>query len=184
MTEPRRIPVFISILLLPILLPAMLIGAATSIPYSRIVRLQMRRRENAFLALMKSRERVIHWSDFSQAVSESRGTVLAERAYKGLNRWWWTPDNVRELSPFPIAGWWTMVTDKSFEPFSNWCRDRYTSPETGRAMIVRKEPELAEVARTLWFEHHSSEPTWPGKSISERWIDVVPPEVFRRKTFK
>src|ERR1700689_1419972 len=109
MTEPRRIPVFISILLLPILLPAMLIGAAISIPYGRIVRLQMRRREVAFLALMKSRERVIHWGDFSQAVSEGRGTVLAERAFKGLNRWWWTSDNVRELSPFPIAGWWTMV---------------------------------------------------------------------------
>jgi hypothetical protein len=53
-----------SVFLLPILLPLMVVGAAVSIPYTKIRRRRMARREDRFMESMRISGRVMEWADF------------------------------------------------------------------------------------------------------------------------
>jgi len=115
---------------------------------------------------MKTLGRVIDWSDFIQAMDETRGTAIVERySPAGDVTLWWTPENIYEVCPYSPVDW-EGLRDKSFLPFAEWCRKRYSSPEVGRALLVGPSPKGEPSSLRFRFECGDPSPT-------ARWIEVV-----------
>lgn len=115
-TGPREIGLPWSLLLIPILL----VAAGLSIPYAMAAAPIQRRRERAFRERLKARGRIIEWSKFLGAFNEQHGSLIKEMySHKGPVRWWWTPENIYEVSPHSMADWTTMWTDLRFRPLPN-----------------------------------------------------------------
>jgi len=168
--RPIHIPMPLSLLLVPLLF----IGAGISIPFSLVQRRIQRRREHTFRLEMEARGRILGWQDFMHALEEARGTIIEERSsFKGPVRWWWTTENVRELSPHASADWLTMLNDESYQPFAIWCRQRYTSPDNGHALLVATDCALKGEVRALWLR-------LTGESEHKNFIMVVPPKSLRK----
>lgn len=152
--------------------PVLFLAAGISIPYSLAAKQVRRRRESAFEAKMKARNRTIEWGDFVDAINQHRGTAIEERSsFKGSDRWWWTPDNLYVESPYPIADWLTMRKNASFDQFSMWCHKRYTSSETGNALLVCSREAPREEVSEFWSRMRS------GNDI---WVEVVPLDALPR----
>jgi hypothetical protein len=123
---------------------------------------------------MKTLGRVMEWSDFIQAMDETRGTAIVERYSFATANLWWTPENIYEVCPYSPVDW-EALHDESFLPFAEWCRERYSSPEVGRALLVGPSPKREPGSLRFRFEF-GGDPT-----PSARWIEVVPPEVLRKE---
>jgi hypothetical protein len=157
-------------------IPVLAIAAGISIPVAIVASRVMRRREKAFRRHMQACGRVMEWADFIRAVDESRGTLIEERySLKGPVRWWWTLENVYEVCPHAIVDWLTMLHEPSFRPVSEWFRERYTSPDQGKAFLVSLENRPRGEAEDLRSRLHS-------ESGTVRWIEVVPPESLRNRS--
>jgi hypothetical protein len=155
------------------LVPVLVVAAGISIPYSLVARQARRRRQHALQADMKSRNRAMEWDDFLRALSEHRGTVIEERSSRTTSdRWWWTPDNLYEMSPYPITDWLSMRNDANFDPFSWWCHRNYTSPETGGALLICSSQATRKKVFEAWSRIGSGNHTW---------VEVVPLEILPRK---
>ena len=153
--------------------PFLFIAAGLSLPYTLVARRVRRRNEETFRTRMKTLGRVMDWSDFVRALSETPGTLILERySFKGPLRWWWTSENVYDVCPYATVDWLTMQYDESFHPFAEWCRQRYTSLDEGRAFLVGPAP--AGESLSLWSRLQCAE------KGPERWIEVVPPERLRK----
>jgi hypothetical protein len=128
----------VSIVFLPIYLPLLLIAWAVSIPWSRVRRIMVRRRERRFSQQMWPAGRTTPWEDFECALNEKRGTAIGEYlSLKGPFRLWWTPDNVPILGPHKCdIGSHHAWLEPEFMPFFDWCREEYTDTETGTASLV------------------------------------------------
>jgi hypothetical protein len=165
-----HIPMPLSLLLVPLLF----IGAGISIPFSLVYRRIQRQREHRFRLELAALGRIIGWKDLMQAVDEARGTVIEERySLKGPVRWWWTPEIVRDLSPYETADWFTMLKGNSFRPFAVWCRQRYTSLDQGHALLVATDGAPINEVRALWSR-------LTAESGHRNFILVVPPESLRK----
>jgi hypothetical protein len=166
-------PVNIGLLGLLVLVPLLLLAAGISIPYSLAAGQIRLRRQIAFQAKLKARNRTMEWSDFVDALNEHRGTVIEERfSLKSFDRSWWTPDNLYAESLYPIADWLTMRDDPNFDQFSKWCHQRYTSPETGNALLVCSPDAPGKEVYEFWSRFRS------GNNI---WVEVVPLDVLPRR---
>jgi hypothetical protein len=157
-------------------LPFLLIAAGLYFPYVLGWGLVQARKRRKFLEKMKALGRVMDWSDFVQAMDETRGTAIVERySLAGtVTTLWWTPENIYEVCPYSPVDW-EALRDESFLPFAEWCRERYSSPEVGRALLVGPSPKGEASSLRFRFEVCGD----PGPSA--RWIEVVPPEVLRKK---
>lgn len=156
-----------------VLVPALVVAAGISIPYSVVARQARRRRQRAFQDEMKARDRAVEWDDFVHALNDHRGTVIEERSsVKTSDRWWWTPDNLYQLSPYPIADWSSMRNDPQFDAFSSWCYRNYTSPETGAALLICSPETSRKKIFEAWSRFGSGNHTW---------VDVVPLDILPRK---
>jgi len=155
------------------LIPVLLLAWPLSIPFSFAAKRIRRQRRRRFQALMKVRNRVIGWKDFVDAMDERRGTLIvetallgswatlnAERTSLGNARWWWTPDSLYAECPYPIADWLTMREDGNFDQFSKWCHQRYTSAETGSALLIGKSEAPAGAFSTFCNRLASGGDTW------------------------
>jgi hypothetical protein len=164
-----HIPAPFSLLLLPLLFGAGIL----SIPYSLIYKLIAKRRRKQLENQMSAKGRLIGWDQFSKAFEAGEGTVIEERYSFKRAQSWWTPDAVRSLSPYPVPDWFEAIKSRRADPFSSWCYAQYTSPETGRALLIaRPSAEQRKQSSEIWERNH--------KSQSERWIDVAPPEILTR----
>jgi len=156
-----------------LLLPFLLVGAVLSIPFFVVAASIQKRDRHKLQTEMKARGRVMDWSDFVRALDDARGTAIVERySLNGLVYLWWTSENVYDLCPYPTVDWWAL-RDTSFLPFAEWCREHYTSPNSGRAFLIGPSPEPEGRS---WFSRLMS-----GEAGVERWIEVVPPERVRKK---
>ena len=142
------------------------------VPYAFVGGYIQRRRERAFAFEMKQRGRLIDWTDFQQMTDQDRGTLIVEwYSVKGPIRWWWTSDDIYALCPHPIVDWiLKMRNDESYRPLADWCRQRYTDPDEGHALLVDCVPNRVHIS--------------PGKAIGPalfgmKWLEVVPPECLR-----
>jgi hypothetical protein len=109
------------------------------------------------------------WPDFVEAADKNRGTFIVERySLKGPVRWWWTSEDLYSLSPYPTVDWLTLVRDKNFNPFLEWCRREYTSPDEGHGLLV-------DVGHLSKDEHDSFMSRLNADSGDLRWIEVAPP---------
>jgi hypothetical protein len=156
-----------------LLFPFLIVAAVLSVPFALGMGYFQRRNGRAFQAKMNALGRVMEWSDFARALDATHGTALVERySLKGPVNLWWTSENIYDVCPYPTVDWWAL-RDASFLPFAEWCRERYTSPDTGVAFLVGEGPN--EEGRSLHSRFESAE----AGSIG-RWIEVVPPEIVRK----
>jgi len=176
----QRKPIEIGLPWSLLLFPVMFIGAGLSIPYSLIFRRIQRGREREFRTQIEAIGRVIEWSDFLRAVSEDRGTFIRgtfieERySFKGPVRRWWTPEDLYSACPYPTADRLTMVKDEGFRPFAEWCRQRYTSPDRGEALLVDAHAVPTSEVRSVSNGVRS-------ESRTARWIEVPPPKSLHKR---
>ena len=90
---------------------------------------------------MKALGRVMEWSEFNRALEVTHGTAIIERySFAGPVYLWWTSENLYDVCPYPSVDWFAL-REESFLPFAEWCRARYTSPDTGRALLVDPIPK-------------------------------------------
>lgn len=89
------------------------------------------------------------------------GTLIVDSftPAKGVLRCWWTPDDIRAISPFEVTRHerFEDLVDEvmrnhptiSISPFDSWAYDRYTHPETGTAILLarKKGDRVAERLR-------------------------------------
>jgi hypothetical protein len=167
--KKRRQRVEIGLLWSLVFIPIMFVGAGLSLPYTFVTVRIRRRQERALRDQMQAVGRVMEWSDFVRAVVENRGTFVEERySLKGPDRWWWTEENVYDLCPYPTVDWLMMVQDEHFLPIRDWFHRRYTSVDTGQALLVATCRIPREEINSFWQKLKS-------ESGNGRWIEVGPP---------
>ena len=163
----HRLNVLLELALIPVAAGV----AAVALPLSVIPRWLQKHREGSFRALLKSRGRLINWQEFLRSMHDSGGTCIEEKfSPKGPVRFWWTPEDVAAESPHEIIDWFTMRKGRRSGPFVQWCRERYTSADTGSAVLVDAAFVPRRQIYALWAECRSQ--TGPA-----RWVEVAPPEI-------
>ena len=168
MKFPKK-PVRISPLLLPIYLPLLFVAAAISIPYAKIRRRRMARREDRFKESMRISGRVMDWADFVCELDRGNGTLIVERfSFKGPIRLWWTHDDLYKTCPYPLVDWLTMTMDTTFGPLRDWCDTKHTGT-TGDAMLVVGTKDQWRTIRG------DDTKTWPTFRDGVRFVEVPPP---------
>ena len=154
-----------------LLLPFLLVAGVLSFPYAMLKAFSRKRNKQKLQARMEAQGRVIEWSEFLNALNETRGTAIIERySFKGPVYLWWTPENLYDVCPYPTVDWMTLH-DESYGPFAEGCRIRYTSRDAGSAVLVGDASPA---------EAHSLHRRFESYTGSERWIEVVPPEAVRK----
>jgi hypothetical protein len=126
---------FVGILLLPFLF----LGAALSFPYGFVANRVRSYKEKQLWKKLRAAGRSLEWSEFVETVLAGHGNVIIERRFpKGPERWWWTGDDVRALSPYPMADLQEIefAADVEVNPAQDWCMDRYTDIATGKALLT------------------------------------------------
>jgi hypothetical protein len=136
------------IVLSPAILVLCLIFIIVQIPSSIVDRRRRARRQRSFEAQMAAAGRLIPWAELrSQLAANSEGTLIEEDAEDDLYNVWWTPEDVAALSPHPCCfeppSPKTRPDMEGFRPFFEWCRSRFTSPESGTALLV-------DVGKDFW----------------------------------
>ena len=122
-----------------LLLPFLFLAAALSIPYALVASRIRDHKEKQLRIKLKEGGRTIEWHQFLRELSAGRGTLFIDMCWpKGPERWWWTEDDVRTLSPYPLPDTPEILIDiySEFDPVRNWCTELYTSPTTGKASLV------------------------------------------------
>lgn len=173
--EQKRFAGYLGAILGLLLIPVLLLGACFAIPYTFVLRWMRQHREHKFKLLMKSQGRLKPWPDLLRELREAGGTCIEERfSPKGPIRLWWTQEDVYRESPYEIIDWFTMRKGRGAEPFIHWCRARYTSADTGNAVLVDTALVAKREIYTLWSECRSEAKT-------ARWVEVAPPEILPRR---
>ena len=139
-TLPGRKPSHVPTLFAPVFVLLLLLAAVISVPWTYIQKSVQRRRERKFAGQMNRACRSVHWQEFKQAVQNGAGTTIGEYlSPKGPFRLWWTPEDVRRISPYE----WKREQHHAFPviepdllPFFEWCYVRYTHPDSGAARLV------------------------------------------------
>lgn len=163
--KSNRFDHVVSVLVLPFL-PLLFVAAATSIPYAKIRRRTMARREDRFRESMRLSGRVMDWPDFVRELDRGNGVFIVERfSFKGPIRMWWTGDDVYEVCPYPLVDWLTMARETSFDAVRDWCHSKYTS-NTGSALLV-------EGSKEQWRTIRGNSPLSFRDGI--RYLEVPPP---------
>lgn len=169
--EQKRRDTLLGAVLGVVLIPVVFAGGLFAIPYSIFLRWRRKRHEIRLRALMKAQHRWIGWQEFLRAMNSRGGTCIEERfSPKGPVRFWWTPENVYTESPHEIIDWFTMRKGRRGADFVHWCRARYTSPDSGSAVLVETWMISQKEIYGLWAKCHSQ----TGKA---RWVEVAPPEI-------
>jgi len=174
--EPRPFDAYLGAVLGVLLVPFVAFGALVALPSIVVVRWMRQHREHTFRMRMKSRGRLMPWGEFVRVMHGQGGTCIEERfTPKGPVRFWWTPEDVHGESPYPIIDWFTMRKGRKAEPFIHWCRERYTAPDRGSAVLVDTGLVAHRDIYALWSECRS-------RSASARWVEVAPPEIVPHRT--
>lgn len=163
LVRKRRKPMNLGVIGGLLILPILFIGAAISIPVTSLLRRSDRKKHDLFCADMRKAGRTISSEALDKHISAGDGTLIREwvRAFK-KSRVWWTPDNIYKESPHKSADLMTLYKDDEFGPFLEWCWSQYTSPETGRALLVESPTKgtgiglTEEIGEIGWIDIPSS----------------------------
>ena len=109
---------------------------------------------------MRAAGRVVSWVHARSQVDAQHGTLVEEFVCTDGYRLWWTPEYVPDVCPYPCRfksdeaaeakHFDQMLRDGQLERVkelqaavatqyaasSEWCRSRYTNPESGTALLV------------------------------------------------
>lgn len=170
-TTPKQTSTAASVVLGFLMMPVVLIGAGLALLSAAAIRWLRMYQENALRKSMKAQGRFVSWANFLRTMHTSGGTCIEERfSPKGPVRFWWTGENVYSESPHKIVDWFTMRKGRQAEPFIHWCRERYTSAEGGKAILIDTWGVGKKEIYTLWSECRS-------ETGAARWVEVAPPEI-------
>jgi hypothetical protein len=140
----KKVLALLSFLILLPLLPLFLLF---SLPYLLVRARAQRRREAEFAQRMKLGGRVISWPAAWAHAGANEGTLIYEMlSFHGPSRFWWTPDDVAAISPFPfrrLTDTGRHMMENEFRPFAQWCHQRYTSEASGTALLI-EQPSTKE----------------------------------------
>ena len=154
MASQGKISRIASLALLVLISPLILLWIIVQLPVSVVQRIIVRQREKRFAAEMRATGRLVTWADARSQLDNQHGTFIEETVSAHAYRIWWTPDDVSDLSPYPCC----LDDDNPPELwehilFDEWCRSRFTSPESGTAQLVDiRKPEEAG----LWDSLHAA----------------------------
>src|SRR5262245_6554911 len=117
---------------------------------------------------MARQKRIIAWEPFLEVVDRDQGTLICERDHsKAPTRWWWTRDDIYAIAPFPFGDSLSMSLHGEFLPFRKWCFEKYTSPQTGSAVLVLSTLDQRRSVKEKLYEL--------------RVVEMVPPREPRKK---
>lgn len=114
----------------------MAIAALVALPALPVVAWWKRRKTRLLIDAMTTKNRVMQWPEFVQALQEKRGTLIVEGDPRKGPTFWWTEENVGSLSPHQCSCDLGALFDQRYRPFRAWCYERYASPASGRASLV------------------------------------------------
>ena len=119
-----------------VFLPLMAIATLISLPFLPVVAHWEKHKKRLLADVMTRQKRALQWEDFTKALEEKRGTLIVEGdPFKGPNLWW-TSDDVRSASPYRCSCDIGTLRDRGYDPFMQWCYERYLSPKIGHAFLV------------------------------------------------
>ena len=151
-----------------VFMPLLAIAAVLSVPYGFVWKTGMYVKAWLLRRNMVKRKRIITWEPFVEAIDRNLGTLICERDHsKAPTRWWWTRDDIYRIAPFPFGDSFSMSFYGEFLPFRKWCFEEYTSPQTGRAVLVLSTDD----------QKHSVKE----KIYGFRVVEMVPPREPRQK---
>jgi len=157
-------------------IPVAAVGACLAVPYIFALRWTRQWRERKLRVQMRAAGRLISWVDFLRSMRDVGGSCIEEKfSPKGPVRFWWTPEDLGRESPYAIIDWFTMHKGRQHEPFILWCRQRYTSAESGSAVLVDATMVPRREIYTLWAECRSG-------AKRGHWVEVAPPEILPRRS--
>lgn len=140
----RRKPFEVPQIFLPIYLPLLLIVAAISVPVTYLRNWRVRRSERKFREQMRDAGRLMTWDEFELALIERHGTTIEELlSIKGPVRLWWTPEDVRSISPTKCPdqtqaqAFWFERQPSELQSYFEWCFAEFTNPRFGGARLVQ-----------------------------------------------
>jgi hypothetical protein len=119
-----------------VFVPLLAIATLVSLPFTPILASWEGRKRRLLTEAMKQKNRVMQWPDFIRALKEKRGTLIVEGDPRKAPNFCWTGEDVRSFTPHPCSCDLGSLFDRSYKPFRAWCYERYTSPATGRALLV------------------------------------------------
>jgi hypothetical protein len=135
-SQPKKPKEFGSLVSLVVFVPLMAIAALVSLPALPVVAYWEKRRRRLLTHAMTAKNRVMQWPEFVQAVEEKQGTLIVDGDPRKAPNFWWTAEDICSISPHPCSCDLGALFDRSYEPFREWCYERYTSPATGGAFLV------------------------------------------------
>lgn len=132
-----------------IMLPVLFLAAGVSIPMDWVRNQRMRKQKRLFTIRMRSASRLLSWEEANRQAA-TNGTWIEEYdSFKGPYRLWWTCADVPSSSPHPCC-FERVPWDAKDTDFFRWCRNRYTDPEVGTALLVDyADVPAAEIERVL-----------------------------------
>lgn len=171
-----------------LVIPALFIGAAISLVAWPAISLVRRRQEKSFATRMSAVGRSISWKDLETALDKNQGTIIGEcLSEKGPCRLWWTPENVRAVSPhkcYPEGYsrdlYFGPYVDPDFASFFEWCYTTFTSPHsgTGRLISIPKEKRRGKMLNQLIKAMPASSfvATYSPSRLQKQWGEGSSPE--------
>jgi len=161
----------------PIFLPLLLIFGVLSIPYSWLLIVLGRCREQMLRGRMKAAGRLMSWEEFVPRLEEAQGTLIYEFNISGWPggyfRLWWTPENAYSLYPYPWVDLETTLTEAEFSESQIWCRDRYTTPNGTAVLVAATKDQTRNLFESSKLFRHI-----PRHNMN--WVDLCTATVGRR----
>lgn len=125
--------------------PFLIIWIIAQVPFSLVEAAAKGRREKRFTAAMRAAGRVVSWPDACVQVEGKHGTFVGELVSSDGYRLWWTPEYIPDVCPHPCRFGDDEPSRLSGHTVSDeWCRSRFTSPNSGAALLV------VDVPRSNW----------------------------------
>jgi hypothetical protein len=139
---PKVTRLLLAVIVAPILFVYLLLAIAFGFLFVGVPRMIA---SAHFVRQMRKANRFVAWGDARSRLEQNDGTLICEFLANGHGcRYWWTPDDIAAISPFPFPHSSDEIQTKSDERFADfykWCYKRYANPKTGMAYLVgdRKE---------------------------------------------
>jgi hypothetical protein len=162
-TWKRVLMVILSPFVLPGVLFVLFFGAVivlAAFPFILVSDFKRQRETKRHRLEMVSQGRFVRWEEVLQRSNGSHGTLIIETANKMGLRVWWTSDNVRHLTPYPIPVeeeelWFPEAPHRNFV---RWLHAQYIDTAEGRGFLTSPEIDLPPgLLRAAYFRERFPE---------------------------
>lgn len=150
----------IQILLLPFMIPGIILVLLLLIPLGIFVVGYNYFGERRLRSRMIRSGRYLSRRELSRKLEDgATGTLIIESPSAGWNftHLWWTPDDLLENAPTekPTQDEYRVAAEEmQSHPWDEWCWKQYTSPEQGKAFLLRVW-NGGSLAKHLQYQHDS-----------------------------